>query len=190
MESVTLGFVMTGSFCTFRAALTGLRALKERWPSIVPIMSENAYFLDSRFGPAEQFIQEVEDICGRPILKTIQEVEPLGPKAMLDLLIVAPCTGNTLAKLSAGIADSAATFACKAHLRNGRPIVLGVSTNDGLAAAARNIGDLLNRKHYFFVPFGQDDPKKKPTSLVADFSRLPETVDAALQGVQLQPLLL
>lgn len=190
MENITLGFAMTGSFCTFRPVIRCLRQLKERYPKIIPIMSENAYFLDSRFGEAEVFIEEVETICERPILKTIPEVEPFGPKELLDLLVVAPCTGNTLAKLTAGVADSCATFACKAHLRNGRPIVLAVSTNDGLAAAARNIGDLLNRKHYFFVPFGQDDPVKKPTSLVADFSRLPDTVDAALQGIQIQPLLL
>lgn len=190
MEQPTIGFAVTGSFCTFQKVLRCLRALKERYPSIVPIFSENAYFLDSRFGPAEDFIAEVEEICGRPVLKTIQEVEPFGPKVTLDLLVVASCTGNTLAKLAAGIADTSVTFACKAHLRNGRPIVLAVSTNDGLAAAARNIGDLLNRKHYFFVPFGQDDPRKKPTSLISDLTKLPDTVDAALQGVQLQPLLL
>lgn len=190
MENVTIGFAMTGSFCTFDSVIKTLQVLKSRYPSIIPIMSENAYFLDSRFGDAEDFIAQVEEICGRPVLKTIQEVEPFGPKELLDVLVIAPCTGNTLAKLSAGIADSAVSFACKAHLRNGRPVVLSISTNDGLSAAARNIGDLLNRKNYYFVPFGQDNPTKKPTSLIADLGRLGETVEAALQGIQVQPLLL
>lgn len=189
MEHTTIGFAMTGSFCTFVPALEALKKLREHHSSIIPIMSEHAYFLDTRFGDAETHIQAVEELCGRPVLKTIQEVEPLGPKKMLDLLVIAPCTGNTLAKLAGGIADSAVTFACKAHLRNGRPVVLSVSTNDGLSAAARNIGDLLNRKNFFFVPFGQDDPVNKPTSLISDLTKLPDTVHAALQGVQLQPVL-
>lgn len=190
MEKITLGFAMTGSFCTFESVLHTLKTLKDRYETIIPIMSENAYFTDTRFGRSEIFIQRIEELCGRPVLKTLQEAEPLGPKKMLDLLIIAPCTGNTLAKLSAGIADSTVTFAAKAHLRNGRPVVISVSTNDGLSAAARNIGDLLNRKNYYFVPFGQDDPHAKPTSLISDVLRIPDTVHAALQGVQLQPLLL
>lgn len=190
MEHITVGFAMTGSFCTFETMFRAVKQLKERYGTVIPIMSENAFFSDTRFGDAEQHIAKLEEICRCPVRKTLQEVEPLGPKKLLDLLVIAPCTGNTLAKLSAGIADSSVTFAAKAHLRNGRPIVLSVSTNDGLSAAARNIGDLLNRKNYYFVPFGQDDPHGKPTSLIADVLKLPETVHAALQGVQLQPLLI
>ncbi|MBQ6798972.1 MAG: dipicolinate synthase subunit B [Oscillospiraceae bacterium] len=190
MEHITIGFAMTGSFCTFETMLRALKRLKERYETVIPIMSEHAAFCDTRFGSAERFIEQMEEICRHPVQKTLQEVEPFGPKKLLDLLVIAPCTGNTLAKLSAGIADSTVTFAAKAHLRNGRPVVLSVSTNDGLSAAARNIGDLLNRKNYYFVPFGQDDPHGKPTSLIADVLRIPETVHAALQGVQLQPLLI
>lgn len=190
MENVTIGFAMTGSFCTFDAMLRTLKTMKQRFQTIIPIMSENAYFCDTRFGSSEEFIRKMEEICGQSIRKTIQEVEPFGPKKALDLLVIAPCTGNTLAKLSAGIADSVVTFAAKAHLRNNRPVVISVSTNDGLSAAARNIGDLLNRKNYYFVPFGQDDPHSKPTSLIGDVLRIPETVNAALQGVQLQPILI
>lgn len=190
MKHPTIGFAMTGSFCTFEPVIRAMESLAERNVNIIPIMSENAYFLDSRFGEAELYIRRVERICGRPILNTLTEVEPFGPQATLDLLVIAPCTGNTLAKLAAGIADSPVTFACKAHLRNVRPVVIGISTNDGLAAAAKNIGELLNRRSYYFIPFGQDNAVQKPTSLVADFSRLSETVDAALEGMQLQPILI
>ena len=179
MEQLTIGFAMTGSFCTFDTMLRALKRLKEQYGTVIPIMSENAAFCDTRFGKSEDFIAKAEEICHCPVQKTLQDVEPFGPKKLLDLLIIAPCTGNTLAKLSAGIADSTVTFAAKAHLRNGRPVVISVSTNDGLSAAARNI-----------VPCGQDDPHGKPTSLIADVLRIPETVHAALQGVQLQPLLI
>jgi len=189
LKNCTIGFAMTGSFCTFQAAEQSLRSLKSEGYNIIPIMSEHAYFLSTRFGKAAEHVHTVEEICGKPVLKTIQDAEPLGPKKMLDLLIVAPCTGNTLAKLASGIADTTVTFACKAHLRNQKPVVIGISTNDGLAAAARNIGELLNRKHFYFVPFGQDDPVNKPNSLTADLTKLPDTVRAALQGVQLQPVL-
>ena len=185
----TIGFALTGSFCTFASTLAALRRLKERYANIIPIMSEHAYDMDTRFGAAEYYIRQIEEICGCPIVRTIQEAEPFGPKQTLDLLVVAPCTGNTLAKLASGIADSVVSFACKAHLRNSRPIVLSISTNDGLAAAAKNIGELLNRKNFYFVPFGQDDPNQKPTSLIADLSKLNETVAAALEGKQLQPIL-
>jgi len=190
MEQLTIGFAMTGSFCTFDTMLRALRRLNEQYQTVIPIVSENAGFCDTRFGKAADFLAQMEEICRHPVQKTLQDVEPFGPKKLLDLLVIAPCTGNTLAKLSAGIADSTVTFAAKAHLRNGRPVVISVSTNDGLSAAARNIGDLLNRKNYYFVPFGQDDPHGKPTSLIADVLRIPETVHAALQGVQLQPLLI
>ena len=189
MKRAVIGFAMTGSFCTFEPAIHALENLAAQCGAVIPIMSENAYFIDSRFGESELFIRRIERICGHPVCRSIPEVEPFGPGKTLDALIVAPCTGNTLAKLSAGIADSCVTFACKAHLRNARPVILGISTNDGLAAAARNIGDLLNRKNYYFIPFGQDSAAAKPTSLVADFTLLPDTVRAALQGIQLQPLL-
>ncbi len=189
MAKATIGFALCGSFCTFRKTIDALRLLAEEY-EIIPIASEAAFTTDSRFGGAVQFRDEIEEICGKKILHTLAEVEPFGPKAMLDLLVIAPCTGNTLGKLAGGIADSPVTFACKAHLRNGRPVVLAVSTNDGLSASAESIGRLLNRKHYYFVPFGQDSPFNKPYSLVADLQKLPETVRAALQGEQLQPLLL
>lgn len=188
MESVTLGFAMCGSFCTFSPVLAQLRLLHEAYPNLVPIMSAVSYDTDTRFGTAEHFRSQLRELCGREILHTLPDVEPLGPKKLLDLLIVAPCTGNTLAKLAAGIADSPVTLAVKAHLRNERPVVIAVSSNDALAANAASIGALLNRKHYYFVPFRQDAPQSKPRSMVADFTKLRETVDAALRGEQLQPI--
>lgn len=189
MPKPTIGFAMCGSFCTFRKTIDVLRTLAVQY-HIIPILSDASYETDSRFGTAADFRAEIEAICGEPVFHTLPEVEPFGPKATLDLLVIAPCTGNTLGKLAGGIADSPVTFACKAHLRNGRPVVLAVSTNDGLSASAESIGKLLNRKHYYFVPFGQDSPEKKPYSLVADFTRLPETVAAALENRQIQPILL
>lgn len=185
----TLGFALCGSFCTYRAVIGVLPKLTAEY-DVIPIFSDAGCSIDSRFGPADAFVREVEELCGKKALHKLEDVEPLGPKKLLDLLIVAPCTGNTLGKLANGIADSPVTFACKAHLRNARPILLAVSTNDGLSGSAENLGKLLNRKHYYFVPFGQDSPMKKPYSLVADFSRLPEAADAALEGRQLQPILL
>lgn len=184
-----IGYALSGSFCTFEKSLTALAALAEEY-EVHPIFSDAAYGTDTRFGAAADFLARAEALCGRPCLHTLPEVEPLGPKAPLDLLIVAPCTGTTLGKLANGIADTPVTFACKAHLRNARPILLAVSTNDGLSGAAANLGRLLNRRHYYFVPFGQDSPTQKPYSLVADFSRLPAAAAAALAGRQLQPLLL
>ena len=184
----TVGFAMCGSFCTFRCVLGAVAALREE-AALLPILSGATANCDTRFGKAADFRAELEDLCGHRALTTLQEVEPLGPKKLLDALIIAPCTGNTLGKLAGGIADSAVTFAAKAHLRNGRPVILAISTNDGLAASAENIGRLLNRRHYYFVPFGQDAPEAKPTSLVADFAQLPETLRLALKGEQLQPML-
>ena len=183
-----VGLAFCGSFCTFRKTIDALKLLTERF-DVVPIFSFASYEADTRFGKAEKFRTEVEAICGRPVLHTLAEVEPFGPKKQLDLLIIAPCTGNTLGKLANGIADTPATFACKAHLRNARPVLLAISTNDGLTASAENIGRLLNRKHYYFVPFGQDSPQGKPYSLVADFSLLPLAAESALLGQQLQPIL-
>ncbi len=190
MQDITLGFAMCGSFCTFHTVLEQLKLLRSEFSHIVPIMSEISYETDSRFGPAADFIQQMETICSHPVLHTRTETEPIGPKKLLDALVIAPCTGNTLAKLAAGIADTSVTLACKAHLRNQRPVILAVSTNDGLGANAVSIGTLLGRKHIYFVPFGQDAPTGKPCSLVADFTQIGEAVRCALNGQQLQPLLL
>ena len=156
---------------------------------IVPIMSANTYSTDTRFGTAESFRERVENICGRPVLHTLAEVEPFGPKKLLDLLVVAPCTGNTLAKIANGVSDSAVSLAVKAHLRNERPVLIAVSSNDALSGNAKNLGVLMNTRHIYFVPFGQDDAIKKPTSLVAKTEMIPEAVEAALKGEQIQPLL-
>ena len=186
---MTVGFAMCGSFCTFSQVFPVMEQLAREY-DLIPIFSPAACSVNSRFGTAAGHILRATEICGAAPLRTIQEAEPIGPKKLLDALIIAPCTGNTLAKLSHGIADTAVTMAAKSHLRNGRPVVVAISTNDALAGAAENIGRLLVRKHYYFVPFGQDDAFQKPTSLVADFCKIPETLALALEGKQLQPLLL
>lgn len=190
MEQPRVGFALTGSFCTLDKALRAMEETAQAYPDILPILSETTGSTDTRFGRGEDFRQAAEEICGRRAVASIREAEPIGPRQLLDVLVIAPCTGNTLAKLAAGVADTAVTMAAKAHLRNGRPVVVAVSTNDGLGGAARNIGELLCRKHYYFVPFRQDDPVGKPISLVADMDLVPATVAAALRGEQLQPLLL
>ena len=190
MRAETIGFALCGSFCTFEPVLAAMSRLSQSYASVQPILSDAASRIDSRFGAASDFRDRIEAICRRPVWDTLPQVEPIGPKKLLDLLVIAPCTGNTLAKLAAGIADTPVTLACKAHLRNARPVVLAVSTNDGLAANAKSIGQLLDRKHLYFVPFGQDDPERKPSSLVADMAQIPETVAEALAGRQIQPLLL
>ena len=184
-----LGLAVCGSFCTFDELLPQAESLKQRY-ELYHILSDAAYQTDTRFGLAAAFVKALRELCGREPITTIEAAEAIGPQKLLDALAVAPCTGNTLAKLAAGIADTPVTFACKAHLRNARPVVIAVSTNDGLAAAAKNLGTLLNRKHYYFVPFGQDDPLGKPASLKADLGLLEDAVDAALEGRQLQPVLL
>lgn len=190
MSHPVIGLALCGSFCTFEKVLQMAEQLKKHYPSIIPIMSEVSRNTDNRFGTAEDFTTRLEAICGHKVLSTLTAVEPIGPKGLLDALVIAPCTGNTLAKLANGIADSAVTLAAKAHLRNNAPIVVAVSTNDGLGANAVNLGKLLARKHFYFVPFGQDDAQEKPCSLVADFSRLGDTLELALQGKQIQPILL
>lgn len=190
MEHTRVGFAFCGSFCTFDKAMGALEQVKAVFGDVTPIVSERGASLDTRFGNAHDFLLEMERICDKRVIKTIQAAEPIGPKKMLDVLVIAPCTGNTLAKLAAGITDSSVTMAAKSHLRNGRPLVIAVSTNDGLAASSRNIGELLCRKNIYFVPFRQDDPAGKPNSLVADFCLIPDTLAAALEGRQLQPLLL
>lgn len=186
---MTLGCAMTGSFCTFARAFEAWRSAGETGVELVPIMSFNAARTDTRFGPAAGMRSTFEAICGRPVLDTLAQVEPIGPKKLLDVLAVMPCTGNTLAKIAAGIADTPVTLAVKSHLRNGRPVVIAVSTNDALGQNARNIGQLLAAKHFYFVPFRQDDSAGKPNSLVARFDLLNETIEAAMAGRQLQPLL-
>ena len=186
----TIGFAMTGSFCTFQKVMTEIENLIKCGAKIIPIMSDTAYNTGTRFGSAEMFRERFSGMSGNKIIKTVAEAEPIGPKGYLDLLIVAPCTGNTLAKLAAGIADTSVTMAAKAHLRNQKPVLLAVSTNDGLGNAAKNIGSLLNYKNIFFVPFGQDDYMEKPNSLIADMLLIPDTIDAALSGKQFEPLLI
>ena len=190
MRDLTLGFALCGSFCTFEKAFEQMRRTAAAGYQLLPIMSNNAYETDTRFGRAADFIWEAEDICGRKVVHTIPGAEPLGPKRMIDALVIAPCTGNTLAKLAHGITDGAVTMAAKGHLRNGKPVVLAIATNDGLSASAPNIAVLLNRKNYYFVPFGQDNAEAKPTSLIADFRKIIPTAEAALEGRQIQPILL
>ena len=189
MANKRIGFAVTGSFCTFEKALAGLEELARLGYDLYPIMSETSYANETRFGKAEDFRRRMEEITVRQVIHTIAQAEPIGPKALLDLVVVAPCTGNTLAKLAWGITDTPVAMAVKAHLRNGRPVLLGVSTNDALAGSAKNIGMLLNAKNIYFIPMGQDDPEKKPASVVAHFDRLPQAVEAALAGKQLQPML-
>lgn len=190
MIEKTVGFAMCGSFCTFAPVLDALKNLTDEFTDIIPIMSEISSEEDTRFGTAAAHRERIEALCGRPPLTSIREVEPIGPKALLDLLIVAPCTGNTVSKMAMGITDSTVTMAIKAQLRNERPVLLAVSSNDGLGASGKNIMEVMQRKHVFLVPFGQDDPMKKPTSLKSDMSLLTEAALAALENRQLQPILL
>lgn len=185
-----IGFVITGSFCTFRKTIDELKKIVKLDANVIPIMSEHSYTMDTKFGKAEDFIHEIEEITGNKILHTIQEVEPLGPKDMLDIIVVAPATGNTMAKLANDIIDGTAPMAVKSHLRRERPVVIAISTNNGLSGAAENIGKLLNRKHYYFVPFRQDNPITKPSSIVFDSSYLIKTIECALDNEQIQPILL
>ena len=185
MIDQTVGFAVCGSFCTHAKAMEALEQVKARFSTVIPIVSECTAATDTRFGPAHELMREMERICDRRVISSIREAEPIGPKKLLDLLIIAPCTGNTLGKLACGITDTAVTMAAKAHLRNQRPLLIAPSTNDGLTASAPNLGALLSRKYIYFVPFGQDDPVKKPTSLVADFSLVADAAQAALEGRQL-----
>ena len=186
---MNIGFALCGSFCTYERVFPVMEHLAKNH-SVHPIFSFASATTDSRFGKANDFLNRAKTICGREPIVTIAGAEPIGPKKLLDVLVVAPCTGNTLAKLSHSIADTPVTMAVKSHLRNSRPVVIAVSTNDGLAGAAENIGRLLARKNLYFVPYGQDDPEKKPTSLVAHFELIPAAVEAAIQGKQLQPVLI
>ena len=184
-----IGFALCGSFCTLDPVFSLMEALTQLH-DVTPIFSTAVYETDTRFGKAAEHIRQAEAICGKSVIHTIAQAEPIGPKKLLDALVIAPCTGNTLAKLAHSIADGPVTMAAKSHLRNGRPVVLALSTNDALGGAAENIGRLLARKNFYFVPFRQDDAFGKPTSMIADFALLPATLDAALDGRQLQPILL
>ena len=190
LEGKRIGFVITGSFCTFRKTIDQLKKIVDMGAYVIPIMSENSYKMDTKFGKAEEFIEEIEKITGNKILHTIQTVEPIGPKDMLDILIVAPATGNTIAKLANDIIDGPATMAVKSHLRRERPVVIAISTNNGLSGAGENIVKLFNRKNYYFVPFKQDNPITKPCSIVFDSSYLIKTIEEALDNEQIQPILL
>ena len=185
-----IGFGFCGSYCTYGQAMQALEEVAEGWEEVIPIVADSGAVTDTRFGEAAMWLSRMEEVCGRKPLISIKEVEPIGPKKLLDGLVVCPCTGNTLGKLAHGIADTSVTMAVKSHLRNGRPVVLAVSTNDGLGGAAENIGKLLSRRDIYFVPFGQDDPEEKPRSLVADFGQVSAALTAALEGRQIQPLLL
>lgn len=185
---MNIGFALCGSFCTYGAVFPVIEELA-KVHHITPILSPAAATTDTRFGTAAEHIQRLTEVCGRAPMMTLTDAEPIGPKRMLDILVIAPCTGNTLAKLAHGIADNCVTMAAKSHLRNGRPVLIGISSNDALAAGAENLGRLLNRKHYYFVPFGQDDPFGKPYSMVAKFDKLPQALRAAQEGYQLQPLI-
>lgn len=183
-----IGFAMCGSFCTHKYALEQLSLLLARGYEVLPIMSENVYSTDTRFGRAAELIDRVETLCNRRVVHTVVDAEPIGPKTVLDAMVVCPCTGNTLAKISNGITDTAVTMAVKAHLRGDRPLVLALASNDALSANLKNIGQLLIRKCVYFTPMRQDDPEKKPHSLVADFSLLLPTLDEALKGHQYQKI--
>ncbi len=190
MKDITIGYAFCGSFCTIQKSLEALENLSKNCVNIVPIMSEIVYKTDTRFGRAENLKNKVKEICKNEIIHDIPSAEPIGPKKLFDIIVVSPCTGNTAAKIALGITDTPVTMAVKAHLRNKRPVVLALATNDALSSSAKNIGLLNNTKNIFFVPYGQDDAKNKETSLVCDFSKIPETVEYALKGEQIEPLLI
>lgn len=188
-ENIKIGVAICGSFCTFKKAFEAVKELKEMGAEIIPIMSFNAASISSRFGKAEENLALFESIAGRKAILTIEEAEPIGPKKMTDIMLLPNCTGNTMAKLSLSITDTPVTMAVKSHLRGGRPVVINVATNDALSGSAKNIGALMNLRNYYFVPLRQDDYAKKPTSVVGDFSKIPDTLKAALRGEQVQPVL-
>lgn len=187
MAKIRVGLALTGSFCTFDKIVLEMEKLAKEY-DITPLMSMNAATVDTRFGKSQDFKQKISKICGKEVIYDIVAAEPIGPKKLLDILVIAPCTGNTLGKLASGITDTAVTMAAKSHLRNNRPLLLAVSTNDGLGASAKNIGLLLNQRNVYFVPLAQDDPNEKPRSLVANFEKIEQGIEQALKGVQIQPI--
>lgn len=190
LTGIKIGYALCGSFCTFQKSFEQIKTLVESGAEVTPIMSFNAYNINSRFGTAEENRKIITELCGKEIIHTIEGAEPIGPKKMFDILTVAPCTGNTLAKLAVGIIDTPVTMAVKSHIRNMRPVVIAIATNDALSGSAKNIGMLYNYKNYYFVPMSQDDPEKKPTSVVADYGRIKESIINALSGKQIQPILI
>ncbi len=189
LKDKNIGFIFTGSFCTFSKTIEELKKLKNTGANIIPIMSYHSYTMDTKFGKAENFIKQIEEITGNKIIHTIQEAEPIGPKKMTDIMVVAPASGNVMAKLANGINDDTSTMAVKSHLRNERPVVIAISTNDAMSGSAENIGKLLNRRNYYFVPFRQDNPITKPTSLVFAPNLIIKTIELALDNEQIQPIL-
>lgn len=189
LNGTRLGFVVTGSHCTMGAVLNEITKLVKEGAEVYPIVSYSISTTDTRFGKATEFCAKLKEITGHEPIKTIVDAEPIGPNKLFDVLVVAPCTGNTLAKLANGITDTPALMAIKAHLRNQRPVVIAVSTNDGLGLNAKNIATLLNTKNIYLVPFGQDNPIEKPNSLVAQLDKMCQTICLALEGKQIQPVL-
>ena len=189
LKGLRIGVAICGSFCTFKKSFEAAKRLADFGAELIPIMSFNASALSTRFGKAEDNVKIFEEIAGRPVINTIEAAEPIGPKKMTDIMLLPNCTGNTLAKLSLSVTDSPVTMAVKSHLRGGKPVVINVATNDALSSSAKNIGALMNLRHYYFVPIRQDDYIKKPTSVVGDFDRIEETIIAALNGIQLQPVI-
>lgn len=190
IKGLNIGFAMTGSFCTFSKVVPQMERLRNSGCEIYPIMSEISYDTDTRFGEKEMWINKIRDISSRDIITTIKDAEPIGPKNILDALIIAPCTGNTLSKIAYAMTDSCVAMAAKANLRNDNPLVIAVSTNDGLSASLKNIGLLMNAKNIFFVPFGQDDCHKKPASLVAKMNLIEDTLEHAVERRQIQPVIM
>ena len=189
LKNKKIGFILTGSFCTFNKVIPKIEELIKMEAEIIPIMSFNAYNTDTKFGKAQDFIKQIEEITGKNIIHTIADAEPIGPQSITDIMIIAPCSGNTMSKLACDIIDTPATMAAKSHLRNNRPLVIAPSTNNGLGANAENIGKLLNRKNYYFVPFRQDNPITKPRSIVFDSEYIIKTLEYALEGEQISPIL-
>ena len=188
-ENIRIGYAVTGSFCTFEKAFEQAKILREMGAEIVPIMSENAFGKSTRFGESGENVRKFEEICGREIISDIESAEPIGPKNLTDIMVISPCTSNTLSKLACSITDTSVTMAVKSHLRSGKPVLLAIASNDSLSGSAKNIGELLNRRNYYFVPMRQDDIEKKPTSLVADFTLIPKCVELAMKGLQLRPII-
>lgn len=188
MKEYTIGYALCGSFCTFKNSISQMKKLIKNGFKVIPIMSFNAANTDTKFGKASDFKQEIEDICNRKIICTIPDAEPIGPKKMVDVMTICPCTGNTLAKLCNAITDTPVIMAAKSHLRIQKPVVIALATNDALGSSAQNIGKTINMKNIFFVPLKQDDPKNKPQSLVANFDLLEETINMAISNTQIQPL--
>lgn len=190
IKNKNIGFVLTGSFCTFHKVIPQIKKMKELEANVLPIMSENSYTMDTKFGKADDFIKEIEEICGSKIMHSIQECETIGPKHLTDIMVVAPASGNTISKLAYDIIDTPATMAVKSHLRNDLPVVIAPSTNNGLGSNMTSIANLINRRNYYFVPFRQDNPLTKPRSIVFDFNYIVPTIESALDGKQIEPILL